>query len=50
VGGTGTEWITDQELPVISVNPIGYNLVYGTTATAISLTGTSSTSSSTGKQ
>jgi RHS repeat-associated protein len=49
-GGSGTEWITDQQIPVISVNPIGYNLLYGSTAAGLSWTGGSvSGSSSTGK-
>jgi RHS repeat-associated protein len=48
-GGSGTEWITSEQIPVISVNPIGYNLVNGTAATGLSLTGGSVTSSSTGK-
>jgi len=34
---------TDQQIPVISVNPIGYNLQYGTAATGLSLTGGSTT-------
>ncbi len=50
VGDSPTEWITDQQIPVISVNPIGYNLTYGSTAAGLSLTGGSiSGSSSTGK-
>jgi hypothetical protein len=38
-GGSGTEWITSQQIPVISVNPIGYNLYYGTAAAGLSYTG-----------
>ncbi len=43
VGDSPVEWITDQQIPVISVNPIGYNLQYGTAAAGLSLTGGSST-------
>jgi RHS repeat-associated protein len=49
VGGSGTEMTTPQQIPVISVNPIGYNLVNGTTAAGTSWLGGAVNGSSTGK-
>ena len=49
-GGTGIQWMTDQQIPTISVNRIGYNLMYGSTAAGYSwLGGSVSGGSSTGK-
>jgi RHS repeat-associated protein len=49
-GGSGIEMTTSEQIPVISVNRIGYNLQYGTAASALSwFGGTVSVYSSTGK-
>jgi RHS repeat-associated protein len=38
-GGSGIQWLTDQQIPVISINRIGYNLQYGTAAAGFSWLG-----------
>jgi len=48
-GGSGTEMTTSQQIPVISINTIGYNLVNGTAAGATSWLGGAVSGSSTGK-
>jgi hypothetical protein len=40
-GGTGAELITSQQIPLISINRIGYNLQYGTAAGGLSWLGQS---------
>ena len=49
VGGTGTEMTTTAQIPVISLNSIGYNLANGTAAGATSWLGGAVNGSSNGK-
>jgi hypothetical protein len=49
VGGTGTEMTTTAQIPTISVNQIGYNLINGSAAGAVSWLGGSVSGTSIGK-
>ena len=48
-GGSGTEWITAQQIPAISINRIGYNLQYGPAAGGLSWLGQPVSSGQSGK-